>query len=101
MVGSVIRVAVNEAICEPRFLLEVFATNVIKRQIHAVKSKTTRDGLNTEDVANFWIPLPSLAQQRDFLEVVESIKRSIELSKLHSRATRHLLATITKAMCDS
>lgn len=59
-----IRVAINKDKCLPEYLLACFHSPLVKYQIDAVKSKTTRDGLNTEDVAGFRIPLPNISTQR-------------------------------------
>ena len=68
-----IRVVVDHQRCEPRYLLSCFHSPLIIQQIDAVKSKTTRDGLNTEDVLNFVIPLPDIGKQKQIVVALESI----------------------------
>lgn len=58
-----IRVSVDKEKCSPDFLLACFRSQLILQQINYVKQKTTRDGLNTEDVENFRIPVPPLQEQ--------------------------------------
>jgi type I restriction enzyme, S subunit len=87
-----IRVSVDHNQCLPGYLLVCFLSNIIKIQIYMVKQKTTRDGLNTEDVENFYIPLPSIAEQKNVVDSVESIKRA-ERELFNSFESSSLLAT--------
>jgi hypothetical protein len=93
-----IRVAVDVDLCRPEFLLEVFASDLIKRQINSVKAKTTRDGLNTEDVAGFWLPLPSQPKQLEFLEAIGAIRECMALCSQHANESNGLLITLTNEM---
>lgn len=88
-----IRVALNKDKCLPEYLLACFHSPLLKHQIDAVKSKTTRDGLNTEDVAGFRIPLPNISEQRKIVscmfafdtqadEIRQNVMRLKSFSKL-------------------
>lgn len=96
-----IRIAVDTDACLPEFLLEAFSSSVIKNQIHAVKSKTTRDGLNTDDVANFRIPLPCIEEQRRFIRQVELIRDAIHACEMRERATADLSQALSNQVTTS
>lgn len=68
-----IRVAVDKSVCSPEYLYEVFSSDLIKYQINLVKAKTTRDGLNTADVASFKVPLPKSDEIEIFIRKIKSI----------------------------
>ena len=72
------RVAVNTQLCRPQFLAEMFRADELQRQVDAVKMKTTRPGLNTDDVAAFSIPLPPLDEQDRFCDATRSSAQSIK-----------------------
>src|SRR5205807_8609556 len=85
------RVAVDPTICHPAFLAEVFRSDLIKSQVDAVKLKTTRPGLNTDDVASFWIPLPSICEQERFYASVEYMVQGTRACSASVSAARTLL----------
>ena len=70
-----IRVRVDPTLLEPSLLLLLFQCPGVQRQMEAVKTKTTRDGLNTSDVASFDLPQLSPEQRSAAL---------FELGKLES-----------------
>jgi type I restriction enzyme S subunit len=72
------RVAVDTQLCRPQFLAEMFRADELQRQVDAVKLKTTRPGLNTDDVAAFLIPLPSLDEQDRFCDATRCSAKSIK-----------------------
>lgn len=67
-----IRVSVDRARCSSEYLLACFQSKLILQQISSVKQKTTRDGLNTEDVENFLIPVPPLRDQQRLVGALSS-----------------------------
>jgi type I restriction enzyme M protein len=72
------RVAVDSQLCRPQFLAEIFRADELQRQVDAVKMKTTRPGLNTDDVEAFSIPLPGLDEQDRFCEATHSSAKCIK-----------------------
>ncbi|EMB13666.1 type I restriction-modification system, endonuclease S subunit [Rhodopirellula europaea 6C] len=78
-----IRVSVDRSRCEARYLLACFHSPLILHQINMVKAKTTRDGLNTDDVENFLIPLPSAARQLEIVAQLDAIDERIEVVEAH------------------
>lgn len=69
-----IRVRFDEEKALPRFMHAVFQTSIVQDQIRAVKTKTTRDGLNTADVEQFKVPCPSLNRQSLFVNQSDAFK---------------------------
>ena len=96
-----IRVAVDHTVCVPEYLLEVFSSEWTKRQIHMVKSKTTRDGLNTDDVANFLIPLPSAELQNTFLTTVSDLRNAVTESATCEASTSEMLSAFINTVTAS
>ncbi len=88
------RVAVNGNQCRPAFLAELFRSDHIQRQVNAVKSKTTRPGLNTDDIADFLIPLPPVQEQDEFCGIARSIVDAISACKSEIDAIHNLLTAI-------
>ena len=94
-----IRVSVDRSKCDPRYLLACFLSPLILQQISMVKQKTTRDGLNTQDVENFRIPLPHLEEQHRFVGLLDNFDHSLDKldnyldtkKSLLSVALQHLL----------
>ena len=89
-----IRVAFDTSQCLPEFALEVFSSDLIKRQIHVVKAKTTRDGLNTDDVSSFWFPLPEIQQQREFVAQISQMKTGLARISENRFSTSNLLKSL-------
>ncbi len=89
-----IRISADDTICYPEYLYEVFSSDLIKNQINLVKAKTTRDGLNTEDVANFRIPLPNLDLQRKFVNKIAKIRKSLKIENSHLNTSMKLQKSI-------
>jgi type I restriction enzyme S subunit len=96
-----IRVAVDQTKCVPEYLLEVFSSEWVKRQIHMVKSKTTRDGLNTDDVANFLIPLPSVELQNTFLNTVSEARNAATKSATCEASSSEMLSAFINTVIAS
>ncbi|MDP9310895.1 MAG: N-6 DNA methylase [Chloroflexota bacterium] len=88
------RVTVNREICRPEFLAELFRSELIQRQVNAVKLKTTRPGLNTDDIAGFVIPLPSIVEQDEFCSATLSAAKSIGACSALLTALKNLQFTM-------
>jgi len=80
-----IRVRVDASRLRPELLAALFNSRLVVRQMEAVKTKTTRDGLNTADVEAFRIPIAPIDQQDQVLgqlsslaNVVIGIERQVE-----------------------
>jgi type I restriction enzyme S subunit len=71
-----IRVSVDRSKCTPEYLLACFLSPLVLQQIAIVKQKTTRDGLNTDDVENFRIPVPPPNEQQQVTENLKLLDRS-------------------------
>lgn len=93
-----IRISVDDSLCYPEYLFEVFSSSLIKNQINLVKEKTTRDGLNTDDVAHFRFPLPELSQQHNFIEKVVEIRESINACQTHLIRCKTMLKSLLNSI---
>lgn len=81
------RANVNQHVCilrpkrnviEPRYLNAFLASQFGQRQIFEGEEGVSREGLNFEEIGNFVLPLPSLAQQRAIADSVDSESARIE-----------------------
>jgi type I restriction enzyme S subunit len=89
-----IRVRPDPDSYRPILLAELFNSPLVLRQMEMVKTKTTRDGLNTSDVEGFQIPRLSLAEQDT---LVQDLETSAQLMK-GINAHRVKLATLNRAL---
>ncbi len=83
-----IRVRVEESKLDPRVLHLLFRSEGVQKQMLSVKTKSTRDGLNTDDVANFDLPRLSLERQDSALTLIN------ELGKAEARQETALAALL-------
>lgn len=89
-----IRVRVDPSRFRPELLTALFNSPLVIRQMEAVKTKTTRDGLNTADVEAFQIPLASVRHQDEVLSrlaVVRVTATCIERNQSSLKALRTAL----------
>lgn len=71
-----IRVRLDQSRMAPGFAHAMFMSHPVQDQMRAVKSKTTRDGLNTADVAQFELPCPALEVQSAFVRERRALLRT-------------------------
>lgn len=91
-----IRVRPNPELFLPSLLCWLFNSDHILRQMARVKTKTTRDGLNTADVQAFEIPLVPLTDQLSLacrLDQVRSLERSLSVHRNATSECRRGLLT--------
>jgi type I restriction enzyme S subunit len=84
----IIRVALDQARCEPLFIEAAFASDLIIRQIERDKGRGTREGINTSQLTALQIPIAPLAEQRRIAEVLEGVSAQIKLAEKQLRKLR-------------
>lgn len=95
-----IRIRPDPAKCLPEYLSALFNSPIVLRQMNAAKTKTTRDGLNTSDVAGFDIPLPPLPNQVDVVARLSGCRALRDRLTERAEATRVLRSTVlSNEMC--
>lgn len=72
-----IRVRLDERQVLPRFFSLMVQCDAFQRQIGSVRTKTTRDGLNTADVSRFLIPDVSPSTQAHVVSSISEIDNAI------------------------
>jgi type I restriction enzyme, S subunit len=83
----VIRVRVSEHCYRPELLTALFNSPVLQRQIGAVRTKTTRDGLNTADVESFMVPMVPKPSQDTVVAQLARLDECAALIAEHHAAT--------------
>ncbi len=73
-----IRVRLDRDKALPAFMHAMALSTGVQDQMRAIKTKTTRDGLNTADVENFEVPIPTMPEQIAFVELREQGVSAIE-----------------------
>ena len=81
-----IRIRVDAERYRPAFLAELFSSPLVLRQMAAVKTKTTRDGLNTADVESFEVPALSLSNQDNALRTLAHVGKLTTAVAAHQRS---------------
>jgi type I restriction enzyme S subunit len=69
----IIRVAVDAARCDPRFLSACFNSDLVQRQVGQNKQRGNRDGINTHQILGFQFPLPPISTQRRIADALEHV----------------------------
>lgn len=69
----IIRVAVDPARCDPRFLSICFNSTLVQDQVGRNKKRGNRDGINTKQILGFQFPLPPLSEQRRIADSLDSV----------------------------
>jgi len=70
----IIRISPNPDLCLPTWLHALFSSPLVLRQMHMTVQGGTRAGLNTTDVENIRVPIPSLPEQERFSLDLKSIR---------------------------
>lgn len=89
-----IRVRLDPERAIPQFAALMIQSADFQRQIDTVRTKSTRDGLNTDDVARFDIPDVSLRSQQKLVGDVAEFDRAIELLGVQLGGTTTLKASL-------
>ena len=89
-----IRIRVDIERYRPAFLAEIFNSPLVLRQMAAVKTKTTRDGLNTADVESFRIPALPLIDQDIVLRSLSHVQKAAIAANAHERSVSLLARSL-------
>lgn len=87
-------VRLKENTLDPLFLVGFLLTGHGQRQIHSQKKDIARANLSLEDVRNLRVPLPSLTEQREISNVVETIGRKIDVHERKLATLHELFKTL-------
>jgi type I restriction enzyme, S subunit len=73
----IIRVATDHARCLPRYLMTCFNSDLVQKQVGREKGRGNRDGINTENILGFRMPLPTLSEQAQITEALARIEAAV------------------------
>jgi type I restriction enzyme, S subunit len=93
-----IRVRIDDSLLDPRLLHLLLRSKPVQQQVTAVKTKTTRDGLNTTDVAGFELPALSRAQQQQLIAELTALEDGQRKATVAMVAADRLAATLRAAV---
>ena len=77
----IIRVAVDETKCDPRYLYAIFNSTAVQKQVDQEKGRGTREGVSTSTLTAFSIPFPPHDEQVRLADVIEKISKVVEKEK--------------------
>lgn len=81
--GYLIRLRPNRTIVTPNFLLHVLSSELLRRQIEAAaKSTSGVNNINTGEIQNLIIPMPSLEEQDAILKILEASISNINVTAI-------------------
>jgi type I restriction enzyme S subunit len=83
----IIRVAIDPQKCSPTFLYAAFNCEMVQHQVEREKGKGTREGVNTDTLLSFILPIPRYPEQ-------QQIARILDASDTENRATKSQLAKL-------
>lgn len=96
----IIRVSTDHERCIPHHLMTCFNSDLVQKQVGREKGRGNRDGINTTNILNFLLPLPSLGEQklmtralRDIDEVLEANVAQLEQLRSIKSALMSVLLT--------
>lgn len=88
----IIRVALDPSRCAPAFIEAMLNSDVAKRQVDREKGRSTREGINTEQLRELRMPLAPPSEQRAIAEVLSIQQRHRAEILAHVDGLRRLKA---------
>lgn len=89
-----IRVRLDPELVLPEFAAVMIQSDDFQRQINTVRTKTTRDGLNTDDVGRFELPAVTRAAQESLVAGVAQFDRALRAEDDEFRRMSRLRASL-------
>ena len=95
--GRCLRVRVNNAFLDPRFLSFLFGLESVKNHIRQIAVGATMPSLNTSLLNNLEISFPSLSEQQAIAHILGSLDDKIELNRKMNETLEAMAKAIFKS----
>lgn len=86
----IIRVATDFRKCTPTFLYAAFNSEMVQRQVEREKGKGTREGVSTDTLLSFILPIPPIAEQERLSALIKAHNAVISNIKFQCAKLRAL-----------
>ncbi|MDR0313327.1 MAG: restriction endonuclease subunit S [Treponema sp.] len=77
--GYLIKYSLNDQICTPSFIKEIFNTSVYWKWVTTMSSRSGQPGINAEEYSSFSFFLPSLKEQEAIANILSQVDSEINL----------------------